>query len=103
MTFLLPIGLLALLTLPLIVVLHLLREGLITEQEALKNCNKPNELLLKLKGIEAASDRTWQAIEAGRDASPTLTGSPGLGAEPTRPPRTGEPGARVAARNDRAA
>ena len=74
-------------------VLQLLRDGLITEQDALKNCNKPNELLLKLKGIEAASDRTWQALEAGRDAPSAL------GAEPTRPPRTaGEVGpARVTA------
>ena len=64
-------------------VLSLLREGLITEQDALKNCNKPNELLLKLKGIEAASDRTWQALEAGRESPASQ-----LGAEPTRPPRT---------------
>ena len=32
-------------------VLGLLRDGLITEEEALKNCNNPNELALKLKGI----------------------------------------------------
>ncbi len=69
-------------------VLQLLRDGLITEQDALKNCNKPNELLLKLKGIEAASDRSWQSLEAGRDAANSLGATPGLGAEPTRPPRT---------------
>ncbi len=62
-------------------VLSLLREGLITEQDALKNCNKPNELLLKLKGIEGSSDRSWQTLEAGREAPSSL------GAEPTRPPR----------------
>jgi twitching motility protein PilT len=45
-------------------VLALLREGLITEEEALRNCNNPNELSLKLKGIAATSDRTWQPIEA---------------------------------------
>src|SRR5262249_49348836 len=32
-------------------VLGLLRDGLINEEEALKNCNNPNELSLKLKGI----------------------------------------------------
>jgi twitching motility protein PilT len=70
-------------------VLQLLRDGLITEAEGLKNCNKPNELLLKLKGIENASDRSWQSLEAGREA-PSMS----LGAEPTRPPRTaGEIGA----------
>ena len=56
-------------------VLQLLREGLITEEEALKNCNNPNELSLKLKGISASSDRTWQPVdaatsEAGADAGP---------------------------------
>jgi twitching motility protein PilT len=45
-------------------VLQLLREGFITEDEALKNCNNPNELSLKLKGISATSDRTWQPIDA---------------------------------------
>ncbi|MBI1798067.1 MAG: type IV pilus twitching motility protein PilT [Candidatus Eisenbacteria bacterium] len=45
-------------------VLQLLRDGAITEEEALKNCNNPNELSLKLKGISAASDRTWQGVDA---------------------------------------
>jgi twitching motility protein PilT len=45
-------------------VLALLREGLITEENALKNANRPNELQLKLKGMVSASDRTWQAVEA---------------------------------------
>jgi twitching motility protein PilT len=62
-------------------VLGLLRDGLITEQDALKNCNKPNELMLKLKGIEGASNRAWQSVEQSR--------SEALGAESTRPPRTG--------------
>jgi twitching motility protein PilT len=44
-------------------VLGLLRDGVITEEEALKNCNNPNELGLKLKGISAASDRTWQSVD----------------------------------------
>src|SRR6266487_2288099 len=45
-------------------VMHLLREGLITEEEALKNCSNPNEFALKLKGISATSDRLWQAVDA---------------------------------------
>jgi twitching motility protein PilT len=48
-------------------VLQLLRDGLISEEEALKNCNNPNELALKLKGISAASDRLWQAVEKSGD------------------------------------
>jgi twitching motility protein PilT len=46
-------------------VLQLLRNGLISEEEALKNCNNPNELSLKLKGISATSDRLWQPVDAG--------------------------------------
>jgi twitching motility protein PilT len=45
-------------------VLALLREGLITEEEALKNCNNPNELSLKLKGILGTSDRTWGPVDS---------------------------------------
>src|SRR5436309_4176482 len=61
-------------------VLSLLREGLITEEEALRNCNNPNELALKLKGFASASDRTWQPIEAGeRDESATPGASGGGG------------------------
>jgi len=63
-------------------VLSLLREGLITEEEALRNCNNPNELALKLKGFASASDRTWQPIEAGeRDesAAPGASGGGGSG------------------------
>ncbi|HEY3215921.1 MAG TPA: type IV pilus twitching motility protein PilT [Candidatus Eisenbacteria bacterium] len=52
-------------------VLALLRDGTITEEEAIKNCNNPNELILKLRGINAASDRLWQAVEAtGEPAAP---------------------------------
>ncbi len=59
-------------------VLALLREGLITEEEALRNCNNPNELSLKLKGISATSDRTWQAVETG--SSEKSSGTPAASA-----------------------
>jgi twitching motility protein PilT len=58
-------------------VLGLLRDGLITEEEALKNCNNPNELSLKLKGIMATSDRTWRPVDQEREAG-------GASAEPPR-------------------
>ena len=45
-------------------ILGLLREGLISEEEALRNCTNPNELNLKLKGISATSDRMWQPVDA---------------------------------------
>ena len=74
-------------------VLALLREGLITEEEALRNCNNPNELLLKLKGFASTSDRTWQAVDAAQPESgasaPTVSGpapsSAPAGGNPARP------------------
>jgi twitching motility protein PilT len=64
--------------------MSLLRDGMISEAEALKNATNPNELALKLKGIDAASDRTWQAVEgaAGGDGAPPA-GAPG-GVAPRR-------------------
>ncbi|MEK7329909.1 MAG: ATPase, T2SS/T4P/T4SS family, partial [Candidatus Eisenbacteria bacterium] len=50
-------------------VLTLLREGVISEEEALRNCNNPNELSLKLKGISATSDRMWQPVDAATESS----------------------------------
>ena len=67
-------------------VLALLREGLISEEEALRNCNNPNELSLKLKGISATSDRTWQSVESGpSEAEKASAGPAGSGG-----PRGGE-------------
>jgi twitching motility protein PilT len=51
-------------------VLGLLRSGMITEEEGMKNCNRPNELLLKLKGILGTSDRAWQPVDHADQAQP---------------------------------
>jgi twitching motility protein PilT len=59
-------------------VLGLLRDGLITEEEALKNCTNPNELSLKLKGINSASDRMWQPVDDAKgegDIDPASAGA----------------------------
>jgi twitching motility protein PilT len=66
-------------------VLALLREGLITEEEALRNCNNPNELALKLKGIAATSDRTWQPIEAAEGGARRVPSGSGAVAKPGGP------------------
>ena len=49
-------------------VMGLLHDGIITEEEAIRNCNNPNELSLKLKGISATSDRLWQPVDAAKEA-----------------------------------
>ena len=51
----------------------LLREGLISEEEAIKNATNANELSLKLKGIDSASDRTWQAVDRTETQNPGAT------------------------------
>jgi twitching motility protein PilT len=79
-------------------VMQLLREGLITEEEALKNCTNPNEFALKLKGISATSDRLWQAVDAasGEERESIPGGGrahPGAG-RPQRPPAAPPPASR---------
>jgi len=69
-------------------VLQLLRDGLINEEEALRNCTNPNELALKLKGISAASDRTWQPV----DAATSEGEDKGIGAAAQSPGTGGKPG-----------
>ena len=70
-------------------VMWLLHEGMITEEEALRNCNNPNELSLKLKGISGTSDRTWQPSMRGAVATPAAVPASGPAARggggPARP------------------
>jgi twitching motility protein PilT len=64
-------------------VLGLMKDGIITEEEAIKNCNNPNELALKLKGISATSDRLWQPVDAAKNADPGMPpGIPSAGGRP---------------------
>jgi twitching motility protein PilT len=46
--------------------MKLLRDDMITEDEALKYCTNPNEFKLHLTGINSSSDRTWAPVEAGQ-------------------------------------
>ena len=65
-------------------IMGLLREGLISEEEALNNANNPNELALKLKGIDASSDRTWKPVQgtASPIAAPPADGVHASGGAP---------------------
>jgi twitching motility protein PilT len=76
-------------------IMGLLRDGMISEEEALKNANNPNELALKLKGIDASSDRTWQPLGAGagpaesQPAGGAVTGGGGTPRPAVAPPNEG--------------
>ena len=67
-------------------VMALLREGSITQEEALKNCNNPNELELKLKGISATSDRMWRSVDDGALETASAQPEADLGGIDMRPP-----------------
>ncbi|OGF16996.1 MAG: type IV pili twitching motility protein PilT [Candidatus Eisenbacteria bacterium RBG_16_71_46] len=69
--------------------LSLLSAGLISEEEALKNCNNPNELSLKLKGIDGTSDRSWKADDEAKDGPRITTvgrGTDAVGGSTPAPP-----------------
>jgi len=83
--------------------MKLLKDGVITEEEALRNCTNANEFELHLKGINSSSDRTWApvdtAVQSGAMRSPGMQTAPPVGSPP--PPRPsavtgGLPPARIA-------
>jgi twitching motility protein PilT len=43
--------------------MYLMREGLVTYDEALKHCTNPDDFSLRVKGILAASDAGWEGFE----------------------------------------
>ncbi|UCF77767.1 MAG: type IV pilus twitching motility protein PilT [Candidatus Eiseniibacteriota bacterium] len=46
-------------------IMQLYRKQLITLENALKFCTNPSEFSLRVKGIEATSDKTWEIFEGG--------------------------------------
>jgi twitching motility protein PilT len=46
--------------------MKLLTEGRISMEEALKNSSNPHEFSLRLKGIQATSDKTWDSFEEAK-------------------------------------
>ncbi len=43
--------------------MFLMQENLITYEEALKHCTNPDDFALRVKGILATSDTTWDDFE----------------------------------------
>jgi twitching motility protein PilT len=78
--------------------MRLLKQEVITEEEALRNCTNPNEFQLHLKGINSSSDRTWTHVDNESVATrPSGYGAP-MGSPPPQRPKsvpgglTGAPG-----------
>jgi twitching motility protein PilT len=47
--------------------MSLLNDGLITYEEALKHCTNPDDFALRVKGVLATSDTTWDDFEGLKD------------------------------------
>jgi twitching motility protein PilT len=60
-------------------VMALFKNGLLTEEDALRHCSNPSEFQLHLKGVQATSDRRWQPVERGMLEHNTRPSSAGLG------------------------
>jgi twitching motility protein PilT len=54
--------------------MQLLTNGRISMEEALKNSSNPHEFALRLKGIHATSDKTWDTFEGAETTGGTSTG-----------------------------
>jgi twitching motility protein PilT len=50
--------------------MKLLSDGKISMEEALKNSSNPHEFSLRLKGIQATSDKTWETFEGAGKGGP---------------------------------
>ena len=50
--------------------MRLLSDGRVTMEEALKNSSNPHEFSLRLKGIQATSDKTWETFEGAGKGGP---------------------------------
>jgi len=74
----------------------LFKQNIITYEEALRQCSNPDDFALRVSGISATSDSSWDSFEGGKDemqqpGGPPKTAAPRPGAAPApRPaPATG--------------
>jgi twitching motility protein PilT len=63
----------------------LMKEGLITFEEALKHCSNPDDFALRVKGILATSDTTWEDFEDLEKEKEATTKDAKKQTEPGRP------------------
>jgi twitching motility protein PilT len=59
----------------------LLKQGLITYDEALRQCTNPDDFALRVSGISGTSDGTWDQFEKGGGAPPAKGGGGGTGGQ----------------------
>jgi twitching motility protein PilT len=65
----------------------LFKNNAITYEEALRQCSNPDDFALRVSGISATSDSSWDSFEGGKDETQT----PGGGAQAKPAPRPAAP------------
>jgi twitching motility protein PilT len=75
--------------------MFLLKSGLITYEEALRQASNPDDFALRVSGISATSDSSWDSFEKAPDPAPA--GAPGPRAPPAAPRAPAPSGAPAAA------
>jgi twitching motility protein PilT len=76
----------------------LFKQNIITYEEALRQCSNPDDFALRVSGISATSDSSWDSFEGGKDETQTPGGgqkaktNPGMRAPSAPPPAAGRPG-----------
>jgi twitching motility protein PilT len=68
----------------------LFKQNIITYEEALRQCSNPDDFALRVSGISATSDSSWDSFEGGPAPKPEAPAAPGpvkpaAAAPPTRP------------------
>jgi twitching motility protein PilT len=67
----------------------LLKSGLVTYEEALRQATNPDDFALRVSGISATSDSKWEGFEKAPDATPSAAHTaPAAGARPAAPQGT---------------
>jgi twitching motility protein PilT len=59
--------------------MHLVKQGLVTYEEALKHVSNPDDFALRFRGIASASDGSWEDFEEGEESEQ----NPDVGREQT--------------------
>jgi twitching motility protein PilT len=73
--------------------MFLMKEKLITYEEALKHCTNPDDFALRVKGVLATSDTTWDDYEdLEKEKEETKEGRKGVQFENPTPKRFNERG-----------
>jgi twitching motility protein PilT len=76
--------------------MSLVKTGLVTYQEALRQSSNPDDFALRFSGVSSTSDSKWDDFDKKAGEEAPVPGAPQAAAPPARPsaPQPGAPGAR---------